>query len=381
MTYGELSLHSTVALPTTALDDLIAHLREAGYQVHAPQVREGVLRYGPIQSAADLPQGWVAHQAPGHYRLERNGSSRRFALPPGPDTWKRCLFPPREVLFTWVREEDAWQPAAETETLPRLALLGVRPCELAALEVLDRVFLRPGWEDPHYRARRSRLFIVAVNCTQPGATCFCTAWETGPEAHSGYDLLLTELDEIFLVQVGSEAGREVLADLPWEPASAFWLERARQELDAAREQIQRRLPAATALRQALLDQLESPLWETWAARCLGCGNCTQVCPTCFCWDVEDEITLEGDRVTRFRRWDSCFAPGHAHTAGGSARPTLRERFRQWVTHKLATWQDQFGVSGCVGCGRCITWCPAGIDLTEVARQFVTAHAAHERREP
>lgn len=378
MTYGELSLDSLVALPAEALDALIARLKEAGYEVHGPQIHDGVLRYRPLHSAADLPWGWISHQAAGRYTLEHTNRRRAFDITPGPDTWKRYLFPPREPLFTWQRQNGSWEVTAPRETPPRLALLGVRPCELAALAVLDRVFLRPGWEDPLYRARRARLFIVAVNCTRPGDTCFCVAWGTGPEASEGYDLLLTELDDGFLVQIGSEAGREILADLPWEPASSFWLERARQELQAARQHMQTALPDPQAVRHALLAQLESPLWDEWGARCLGCGNCTQVCPTCFCWDVEDEITLEGDQVTRFRRWDSCYAPGHAYTAGGSARPTVRERFRQWVTHKLATWQDQFAVSGCVGCGRCITWCPAAIDLTEVAREFV-AETASERR--
>lgn len=367
-----LTLGHVVALPRAALVDLLRELGARGYEVHGPQVRDGVLRFGPLRSVDDLPRGWVGRQEAGRYRLEHRGHPRVFDVVHGPEGLKRYLFPPREALFAWVRENGGWRVTADAPAAPRVALLGVRACDLAALAVLDRVFLREGEEDPRYQARRPQLFLIAVDCAHPAAICFCTAWGTGPEAQHGYDLALTELDEGFVVRIGSEAGREVLAALPWEPASAFWLERARRQQEEARAALRRTLPDPEVLRQALLAQLESPLWDAWAARCMGCANCTQVCPTCFCWDVEDEIALEGDRVTRFRRWDSCFAPGHAHTAGGNDRPTVRERFRQWMTHKLATWYDQFGVSGCVGCGRCITWCPAAIDLTEVAWQFAAA---------
>jgi len=359
-----LPLNATVALPKPRLGDLLAALRARDYTVHGPTVRDGVLRYGPVISPDDLPRGYVVRQQPGRYRLEYTGHGDYFAVTPGPDTWKRDLFPPRQALFHLRRNGEGWEVVAAAEKPPRLALLGVRPCELAAIHVQDRVFLRQDFSDPHYRAVRERLFLVAVNCLHPAETCFCAAWGTGPEATGGYDLLLTELDDVFLATVGSEAGREVLQPLGWEPAGASLLDLARQRLEAARAGMTRRLPVAPdRLPDLLLSRLEHPHWEAVALRCLSCANCTQVCPTCFCWGVEDAIALNGDEVTRFRVWDSCFSPQLSYLAGGgNARPTVKARYRQWLTHKFASWQRQFGVPGCVGCGRCITWCPAGIDV-------------------
>ena len=358
-----LTLGATVALARPHLDALLDALRAQGYQTRGPRVRDNVLTYGPVTTLADLPRGYLSHQDAGRYRLEHAGHADYFALTPGPDTWKRYLFPPRQALFHLQRTDNVWEAVAPDHPPARYALLGVRPCELAAIQIQDRVFLREDFSDPHYRAARENLFIIAVNCLHPGETCFCASLGTGPEARAGYDLLLTELDDVFLVAVGSEIGRQLLQPLPWEPASAFLLNQARQRLETARQRMGRTLPDPEALPAALLAHLEHPHWDDVAQRCLSCANCTQVCPTCFCWDVQDEIALSGDRVTRLRVWDSCFSPQLSYVAGGNARPGIRARYRQWLTHKFASWERQFGTLGCVGCGRCITWCPAGIDIT------------------
>ncbi len=353
-----------VALPKPHLDDLLAALRQRGYQTHGPRLRDGVVSYGPIEGLKDLPRGVVVHQDAGRYRVEQTDHPLYFAATPGADSWKRYLFPPRRELFHFRQRNGRWETVAPAPEATRYALIGVRPCELAAMAVQDAVFLREDFTDPHYHAVRERLFIVAVNCLHPGDTCFCASLGTGPEASSGYDLLLTELDDVFLVAVGSEAGREVLQPLPWEPATAFWLSQAQRGLEHARQAMGRHLPDPESLPETLLSNLNHPAWDEVASRCLSCANCTQVCPTCFCWDVQDEIALDGETVTRFRVWDSCFSPQLSYLAGGNARPTVRARYRQWVTHKFASWVRQFGTLGCVGCGRCITWCPAGIDITE-----------------
>ena len=355
---------AVVALPKPRFDALLEALQARGYQTHGPRVRDGVLTYGPITGLADLPQGFVAHQQAGRYRLEQTGHSFYFAVTPGPDTWKRYLFPSRRELFRFRRRDGRWEAQPPPLDLPRYALIGVRPCELAAMRVQDAVFLREDFADPYYRAVRERLFVVAVNCLHPGDTCFCASLGTGPEAEEGYDLLLTELDDVFLVAVGSEVGREVLQPLPWEPATAFWMEQAQRGLAQARAHMGRQVPDAENLPDTLLSHLNHPYWDEVASRCLSCANCTQVCPTCFCWDAVDELALDGETVTRFRVWDSCFSPQLSYLAGGNARPTVRARYRQWVTHKFSSWVHQFGTLGCVGCGRCITWCPAGIDITE-----------------
>ncbi len=358
-----LPLGATVALAKPHLDALLDALRAQGYKTHGPRVRDGALVYGPIATLADLPQGYISHQDAGRYRLEYTGHRDYFAITPGPDTWKRYLFPRRQPLFHLPRTAHVWETLPADAPHPRYALVGVRPCELAAIAVQDKVFIRPDFTDPYYRTVRERLFILAVNCLHPGETCFCASLGTGPEARAGYDLLLTELDDVFLLKIGSESGRQLLQPLPWEPASAFHLNQAQQRLEAARQRMGRTLPSPETLPDALIANLEHPHWDDVARRCLSCANCTQVCPTCFCWDVQDEIALSGDRVTRFRVWDSCLSPQLSYVAGGNARPTIRARYRQWLTHKFASWERQFGTLGCVGCGRCITWCPAGIDIT------------------
>jgi ferredoxin len=210
------------------------------------------------------------------------------------------------------------------------------------------------------------VFVVAVNCFEPGGTCFCVSMGTGPKAEQGYDLALTELLEgghRFLVEAGSERGAEILAGLPHRPAEPSDHAAAEASVSAAAERMGRTLDAAD-LRDLLARNLEHPRWDEVAERCLTCGNCTLVCPTCFCTTVEDHSDLTGAEAERVRLWDSCFSVDYSYIHGGSIRPSGRSRYRQWLTHKFGTWHDQFGSSGCVGCGRCITWCPVGIDVTE-----------------
>jgi ferredoxin len=262
-------------------------------------------------------------------------------------------------------------PVVEEEPLDEtpLAFIGVRACELSAIAIQDRVFLGGKFVDRDYAARRTGNFVVAVNCGEPAATCFCVSMDTGPRAREGYDLALTELldgEHRFLVQVGSPAGAEVLAELPSRPAEATDVTAADAVVDSTAARMGRTMESAD-LRDLLAGKLEHPRWDDVAERCLTCGNCTMVCPTCFCSSVEDATDLTGTEATRTRVWDSCFSLDYSYIHGGSVRTSGRSRYRQWLTHKLGTWHDQFGTSGCVGCGRCIAWCPVGIDITaEVA---------------
>ncbi len=222
------------------------------------------------------------------------------------------------------------------------------------------------YSDRDYAARREDVFLVAVNCFEPGGTCFCTSMGTGPKVESGSDLTLTELLDLehrFLVEAGSDRGAELLAELSGRPAVATDLAAAEQSVATAADKMGRTMETFD-LRDLLDRNLEHPRWDDVAQRCLTCGNCTLVCPTCFCSAVEDETDLSGGEAERWRVWDTCFSVDYSHIHGGSIRPSGRSRYRQWMTHKLGTWHDQFGSSGCVGCGRCITWCPVGIDITE-----------------
>ncbi len=359
-----LNTGSTVALPKPELDALLADLRQIGFQTVGPRLQDESIVYKEIEGLKDLPRGILSEQAPGSYRIIRTGKERYFDFIPAGQSWKQFLFPPRQALFS-ATKDGTWQLKENTEPAPRYALVGVRACELAAIAVQDKVFMRPDFYDPIYRTRREGLFIIAVNCLDPDSTCFCTSMGAGPRPLAGFDLCLTELDDAFLVEIGSELGRSFLASRTYSLPSAFMQDTAEQALTRAVEAITRTLDTV-GLPELLLNTLDAERWNEVGKRCLSCANCTQVCPTCFCWDATDTVDISGKNTRRERLWDSCFNPNFSYVYGGNTRPNIRSRYRQWLTHKLGAWVEQFGVSGCVGCGRCITWCPAKIDLTEEA---------------
>ncbi len=376
---GERDCH---LLTVAGLEALLRALAAQGRRLIGPTVRDGAILYEEIEGVADLPRGWTDEHGPGSYRLRRRGDDARFGHVVGPHSWKRFLHPPRRELWR-AREVDGavtLTPAALPEE--RLALVGVRGCELAAIRVQDRVFLEGPFADPHYRAVRERLFLLAVDCGEPAATCFCTSMGTGPAAGEGFDLALTEIldgtEPRYLLRPGSAAGAELLAELEAPPATARDLAAAAAVRAAAARRPGRRMPEVD-IRGLLLASLDHPRWETIAKRCLACTNCTLVCPTCFCSTVEDGNDLLSGETVRHQRWDSCFAAEFSYIHGRTVRAGTASRYRQWLVHKLATWHDQFGSSGCVGCGRCITWCPVGIDITEEVAAFV-AEAAVPARE-
>jgi ferredoxin len=360
-------LAEPAVLDVAGLDDLIGALRRRGFRVLGPALVDETVAIAPIAGVGDLPEGWTDVQAPGSYRLERRRDDALFGYAVGPQSWKRELFPARLELWRAARDADGAVTLDEPPSAARpTAFVGVRPCEVEAITIQDRIFLGGTFTDRDYGERRSAAFIVAVDCGDPASTCFCSSLGTGPAAAGGYDLALTELLEHghrFLVRVGSPAGEEILSEVVTTPATEVDLADAAAVLDRADAELAGRFDA-TGVRPALLRNGESPRWDEVASRCLGCANCTLVCPTCFCVSVEDRSSLAGDEATRTRVWDTCFAVGHSYIHGGSIRPSGRSRYRQWLTHKFATWQDQFGTSGCVGCGRCIAWCPVGIDIRE-----------------
>lgn len=354
---------------TLTIADLAAlfdALSRRGYETIAPVLRDGAIEPEPVRSVDALPAGWGDEQAPGKYRVTRRDDGALFGFAVGARSFRHLFQPPRERLYT-IRKKGASLDVAPADVQARrLALVGARACDLAAIAVHDRVL---GATDPGYAARRADVFVVAVACGSPSSSCFCTSMGGGPDPTTGFDVSLTEVlhgEHRFVARAGSERGAQLLGELTTREATVGDESAAADVVRAARARIERRLDTR-GLPALLQASPEHPRWAEIGDRCVSCTSCTLVCPTCFCTATEDTGAIGDDEATRDRRWDSCFSPEHSHMHGGSVRSTARSRYRQWLTHKLSTWIDQFGMSGCVGCGRCITWCPAGIDLTaEVA---------------
>ena len=353
-------------MEVSELAHLIDVLWQAGYRVLGPTVGDGAIVHGEVRTPNDLPVGIRDEQNGGHYRLVQRGDGAFFGHNVGPHSLKRELLPPRERLFSTIRRGK--QVTITNEPLPteKIAFLGAKACELSAMLTQDRVFLGQSHPDAHYAARRRAMFIVGVSCTQAGGTCFCTSMGTGPRVDAGADLALVEVvsdrGHYFLIEAKTSAGHDVAKKLALAPASVDDIRQAELRIADATTQMGRHL-STSGIKEQLAAAAEHPHWDDVASRCLSCANCTLVCPTCFCNTVEDVTDLEGDHSERWRRWDSCFHEDFSYLHGGSVRHSVKSRYRQWMTHKLSTWIDQFGQSGCVGCGRCITFCPVGIDIT------------------
>jgi len=366
------------------LSDLVPLLQQSGYQVIAPTLRQGAIAYAPIQSFEELPAGWTMEQDAGRVRLAHRPDNMVFGHAVGAQSWKRWLRPPAQTLFTVCRENGRTHIRPNEMAPPKLALFGIRPCDLHALAALDRVFLDAAIPDAPYAAMRASTVVIAVNCGTPADTCFCTSMETGPavarQAGLKFDLVLTELTDgahRFMVQAGSDLGRTLLAGLKTAPATEEDEAAARVLIRTAQKSMTRRLEARTAQLVLLGDAMESRQWQAVGARCMACTNCTMVCPTCFCTSLEDGSSVDGTTAWRKRVWDSCFTQSFSYIHGGSVRATIPARYRQWMMHKLASYREQFQVQGCTGCGRCIAWCPVGIDITEVARALIAESARAE----
>jgi ferredoxin len=359
-----------VVLTPPQIGVLIQALIRRGYEVIGPTIRDGAIIYDRVTSVEELPKGWTDEQQGGKYKLKHRADEALFGYTVGPHSWKKFLFPAFARLWKAQRANGHFQILPEEQKSPKVAFLGVRACELHAIGIQDKVFLEGPFADSHYKSRRKDIFVVAVNCTQAGGTCFCDSMGTGPKATSGYDLSLTEVvkdsQHFLLAHAGTKAGAKIVAEFFTEAAGEEEVAAANGLIEEATRHMGRSLDT-NGLKEVLYRNTENPRWDAVANRCLSCANCTSVCPTCFCSTVEDVTDLTGQEAERRRKWDSCFATDFSYIYGGSVRATPRSKYRQWMMHKLAYWIDQFGTSGCVGCGRCITWCPVGIDITEEAR--------------
>jgi sulfhydrogenase subunit beta (sulfur reductase) len=365
---GEMLPHARVMISRDGFARLLDLLRDEGYRLVGPTVRDGAIVHETITGIGDLPEGFGEDQERGSYRLRSRGDRALFGYAVGPHSWKASFFAPTVPLWRARRRDGTFTVLEQgAREVPRLALIGARSCDLHAIAIQDRVFLEGAAIDPAYAARRRGTFVVAVNCGRAGGTCFCVSMGTGPRATIGFDLALTELVDDrghrFVVEIGSDDGREVIARVGPDEATPDDRDAADRVVAETASHMGRQLET-DGIKELLHGNPEHARWDDVAGRCLACTNCTLVCPTCFCSTVEDRTDLAGEYAERVQRWDSCFTMDHSHLHGGSVHASIKARYRQWLTHKLASWIDQFGTSGCVGCGRCITWCPAAIDITE-----------------
>jgi formate hydrogenlyase subunit 6/NADH:ubiquinone oxidoreductase subunit I len=341
-----------------------------GYRVVGPTLGEGAIVYDELNSVDKLPIGWTDEQDGGTYRLKRRNDQALFGHVVGPHSWKKFLLPSALRLWQAKRNGNGFQIIHENEEVQKFAFIGVRSCDIHAVSTQDKIFMNGQYVDLHYQSRRKDAFILAVNCEKAGGTCFCVSMNTGPKATFGFDLAVTEILEdnnhYFVVEIGTELGATILHTVPYREANGKERGIADSIVKNTAGQMGRVMDT-TNIKDLLYRNYEHPRWDDVAKRCLTCANCTMVCPTCFCTTVEDVTDLTGEHAERWRKLDSCFTMDFSYIHGGSIRASAKSRYRQWMTHKLATWIDQFGMSGCVGCGRCITWCPVAIDITEEAR--------------
>lgn len=370
-------------LPKASLQTLYDVLQAHGYKVVGPQVEDSAIVFKEQKQSQSLPWGWQEETSPGTYSLQHKSAKSKskqqsaFAWNTGPQGIKPWLFKPEQEIWRAVETEDGLRFRQSEQHIEPIAFIGLRACDLAALNIQDKHFVQGAYADPFYTGQRQQLLLIAVNCQRSTETCFCVSTGDGPEVRYGYDILLDELDEGYLIDAKSAQGEQIIDELGISDAEHLQLQQQSQIQKASKQQ--RKMPSATAL-QALINKLDDKRWQQIAERCLACGNCTSVCPTCFCSKQESQSYLiEKDPLqenpesndknpvsSQVRLWDSCFSEKHSYIHGKTIRTEISQQYRQWLIHKLLTWQSQYGRTGCVGCGRCISWCPVGIDLVEEA---------------
>ena len=277
---------------------------------------------------------------------------------------KNFLFPRTETLLKYTRTPKGMVAAGGPEEGGKTLLFGARPCDARSFTLLDMLFDQEKYKDPYYIDKRAKTTIVAVACVHPPyATCFCTSVGGNPTDSTGVDLLLTDLGAEYLAEFLTPKGEELLAAFGGSPAGTE-AEKAKEGIAAkAAAEIASRIPAKEV--KPILDtHFEDPFWNTLHQKCLACGTCTYLCPTCHCFDISDEV--KRDDGVRIRNWDSCMFPMFTkETSGHNPRSSQKERWRQRVMHKFRYYPDNFQAIACVGCGRCVMACPVNLDIRKV----------------
>ena len=275
---------------------------------------------------------------------------------------KSALFPQREALFRYRTEKGKAEVDVPAGAAKGRVLFGIRPCDARGLLLLDKVF-GGGCGDPYYMEKRRDTVVVSLGCADPNPSCFCLTMGGGPCSAEGSDLLLLDLGDFHLAEAVNEKGAALLEDQAFEKSdeeSLSLVEKIRKQAEACMQPVAKK----ENLEQDLEQLFNDPVWKDLAESCLSCGICTYLCPTCHCFDLCDEAS--GQAGERIRVWDSCQFPLFTQQASGfNPRPTVKERFRQRIMHKLSYLPKSQSMTGCVGCGRCVTECPVNLDIREV----------------
>ncbi|MBS7611619.1 4Fe-4S dicluster domain-containing protein [Candidatus Bathyarchaeota archaeon] len=314
--------------------------------------KHGYTVYGPIVKG----KSWVFSKVSSIRELDLNYT--RTILPP-----KKLLHPVKNRIFDF-KLNDGFE-VFESCNVKNIVIFGIHPCDLRAIEKLDEFFSQHP-EDVCYEARRKRTLIVGLTCNAVDEKCFCNSLGTGPEASTGFDILITQIsDGFFLVEVGSSKGLDILKTLDLAEAKPEHFEAKRKHIEHLKSSFTKTADFE-GLATLAKDKLDHKIWVETAERCLSCGNCSMVCPVCYCFDLYDSLDLTLKEGVRIMELDSCQLLEYAEVAlGGNFRKERSQRLRHWLLCK-------FGAAGgstytsCIGCGRCIVYCPANIDLTEIA---------------
>ena len=274
---------------------------------------------------------------------------------------KSIFLPQSEVLFNY---ENGSYTMPEGEPRERI-IFGMRPCDARSVWLLDTVFNKAGDVDLYWGKKREKALIISIGCAAMCETGFCDTVGGGPFGKEGSDILITDLDDAYFLEPLTKAGDKLIADLPASDDAHSKRARSVQKASVDSGHKPADLPK---IRDKLYESFDTPIWKKISESCLGCGVCTYLCPTCFCFDIVDEV----DRSERVRNWDTCMFRIYSQEASGhNPRPTKAERTRQRVMHKFAYWIDNEGVSGCTGCGRCVAQCPVNLDIREMVREITS----------
>lgn len=276
---------------------------------------------------------------------------------------KEILFPQTEDMFKYDVTEEGVQVEEFVDRSLKV-IFGIRPCDAKSFTMLDKVFNNDLYQDVYYNERRKNTVLVGIGCAEPEATCFCTSCGTAPMSEEGSDIFLVDIGDKYLVKVVTEKGQKLVSAFgKLEKAAENDYEEAKKAASEAAEKVKSNINLE-GLKEKLDGMFDSPVWGTIQEKCLGCAACTYLCPTCHCFDINDDaVDAQGKRV---RDWDSCMFPLFTlHGSGHNPRPSGKERMRQRIMHKFRYFVENFGLSACVGCGRCIKNCPVNLDIREV----------------